>query len=250
MHTLKKIISGGQTGADRAGLDAAKLIGLQTGGTAPKGWRVCLLDGSDGSDESLKYLGLTEHSSPEYPPRTKQNVLDADGTVWFGYKDSPGGQLTIKCCNDCNKALIINPTSRQLRDWVLSEKISTLNVAGNRLSSDNPTIYRDTFLLLWKAFNQHRPRVGQTYINSLTEDEVVVSWVGVISDRSTYYFLPRVIDESDSASLLAEVKKELIIVYSKTTKENLVLPVDYFVSLSWSGSTYNLRFALKDSCDF
>lgn len=142
---LEKVISGGQTGADRAGLDAAKALGIPTGGTAPKGWRICLPDGSDGSDPSLASLGLVEHESFEYPPRTIQNVLDSDGTVWFGYPDSPGGKLTLSTCEKHFKQVIVNPTPSQLRDWIEISKIKVLNVAGSRESEFNPHIYRDTY---------------------------------------------------------------------------------------------------------
>jgi Circularly permutated YpsA SLOG family len=50
---LQRIISGGQRGADQAALDAAIKLGFQTGGTAPRGYRVCLFDGSNSSDREL-----------------------------------------------------------------------------------------------------------------------------------------------------------------------------------------------------
>jgi hypothetical protein len=54
---IEKLISGGQTGADRAGLEAAKALGIATGGTAPKGWRIENPDGTSGSDPSLAEFG-------------------------------------------------------------------------------------------------------------------------------------------------------------------------------------------------
>ena len=65
MLKLKKVISGGQTGVDRAGLVAASLSKLETGGTAPQGYRTL-----DGEDYDLRDIfGLTEHWSSAYPPR-------------------------------------------------------------------------------------------------------------------------------------------------------------------------------------
>lgn len=152
---ITKIISGGQTGADRAGLDAARSLGIATGGTAPKGWRVCRFDGSDGNDPDLAELGLTEHESPEYPPRTKQNVRDADGTVWFGYPASPGGKLTIRTCKQLGKPYIINPSFEDLREWVTEKGITILNVAGNRSSLENPDIYKQTYFCIRMAFKDN-----------------------------------------------------------------------------------------------
>lgn len=148
---IEKIISGGQTGADKAGLVAALNLGIATGGTAPKGWRICLPDGSDGVDLELPKLGLVEHSSSEYPPRTKQNVLDSDGTLWVGFEGSPGGRLTINTCKKHNKPYIINPSPNKLKAWITKENIKILNVSGNRESDFNPNIFFETCNLLYNA---------------------------------------------------------------------------------------------------
>lgn len=149
--SLEKIISGGQTGADRAGLEAAKFLGIPTGGTAPKGWRICLEDGSNGSDPSLADFGLVEHTSHEYRPRTIANVKNSDGTVWFGFADSPGGILTINTAVKSNKPFVINPSPEELRSWIAKNNIKILNVAGNRKSAQNPDIYDRTFRTLVDA---------------------------------------------------------------------------------------------------
>lgn len=155
MAIVDKVISGGQTGADKAGLVAAYNLGIKTGGTAPQGWRICLPDGSDGTDPELgeKY-GLVQHKSREYPPRTKQNVIDSDGTVWIGYNKSPGGKLTAKTCYEKGKPLILNPTPEQLRRWILENNIKVLNVAGNRESSDNPDISYRTYRTIYDALKE------------------------------------------------------------------------------------------------
>lgn len=155
---ITKIISGGQTGADRAALDAAALLGVETGGTAPKGYRICNWVGSDGEDWSLADLGLVQHSSRQYPPRTKQNVLDADATVIYSNnRNSPGSRLTERCCVDAGKRLLINPSQEKLRAWVQEGNPRVLNVAGSRLSVDNPYIYSHVFqeiynLLMFQAY--------------------------------------------------------------------------------------------------
>jgi hypothetical protein len=154
--TLEVIISGGQTGADEAGLRAARDIGIPTGGTAPKNYRICLPDGSDGTNPDLANYSLVESHSYSYKPRTIKNVKDSDGTVWFGFSDSPGGILTIKTCKENNKPYILNPTSLDLFFWVKTRKIKVLNVAGNRLSNLNPTIADTTYKCIKHAFQYCR----------------------------------------------------------------------------------------------
>lgn len=153
MYKIIKIISGGQTGADRAGLDAAKACGIPTGGYAPKGWRVCLENGKDGSDPSLAEFGLIELATRDYPPRTKKNVAESDGTIWFGYAHSLGGKLTIGECKRLVKPCILNPSSGlSLRNWCEQNNIKTLNVAGSRASDFNPNIYETTYNTICEAF--------------------------------------------------------------------------------------------------
>lgn len=147
---LKKIISGGQDGADRAGLEIAKELGYETGGTMPKGCRT-----AKGSDPSLKDFGLVEHSSPYYPPRTIENVKNADGTVWFGRKNSPGGIETFRAIAHFEKPWIANPTPQTLREFLDEYDIETLNVAGNR-ETTNPGIGERVKDTLRKALYDHQ----------------------------------------------------------------------------------------------
>lgn len=81
---LTKIISGGQTGADQAALDAAIEADIPHGGWIPKGR---LAEEGHLTD---KY-DLTEMSTKDYLERTKQNVLDSDGTLIFFQGDLTGG---------------------------------------------------------------------------------------------------------------------------------------------------------------
>lgn len=147
-----KIISGGQNGADLAGLEAAKLLEIKTGGTAPKGWRVQDWQGNNISNPSLAEFGLVESDESEYPPRTIQNVKDSDGTVWFGYEHSPGGKLTINTATQLSKQIIINPNHKELAYWVNRHKVNILNVSGNRVSQYNPYIFEITFGTIVAAF--------------------------------------------------------------------------------------------------
>ena len=140
MPQITKIISGGQTGADRAGLDAAKELGIATGGRCPRLFRT-----ETGSDPSLKQYGLTETVSSDYTERTKLNVMDSDGTVIFADVSndkitSRGSLLTFKTARDNDKPCVVNPTAAELVKWIKSNNISVLNVAGNR-ESTSPGIY-------------------------------------------------------------------------------------------------------------
>jgi hypothetical protein len=129
-----RIISGGQTGADRTALEVAKELGLQTGGTVPRGWRT-----ENGPDPSLATFGCREHASNEYPPRTRQNVLDSDGTVWFGTTKSRGYLRTFKEVQAAQKPWLVNPNTAELLRWLAAFQIEVLNVAGNA-ESENPRI--------------------------------------------------------------------------------------------------------------
>ena len=77
---VERVISGGQTGADQAGLAAAKKLGISTGGYMPKGWRT---ERGPRPDFAAEY-GLQEAATAAYPDRTEQNVIFSDGTVVFG----------------------------------------------------------------------------------------------------------------------------------------------------------------------
>jgi hypothetical protein len=97
-QVIERVISGGQFGADLGGLIAAKACGIPTGGTAPKGFRT-----ERGNYRILgSAFGLVEHSSPDYPARTEQNVINSDITVYFigkGGDNSSGFYCTQKFAN-------------------------------------------------------------------------------------------------------------------------------------------------------
>lgn len=130
---LIKIISGGQTGADIAGLMVAKKLGLMTGGWIPKGWKT--LDGP--KPEYQKLYNMKEHESDKYPPRTEANIIDADATIRFASDfNSAGEKYTLNALSKRGKPHIdidINDPKpfEYVRDWLKRTKIKVLNVAGN-----------------------------------------------------------------------------------------------------------------------
>lgn len=92
---ILKLISGGQTGADVGGLEAARLLGIPTGGTAPKGYRSLAPDQAQHAELLRSRYGLGEHPESAYPPRTMKNVDDAAATIAFLLKPSTGTGKTI-----------------------------------------------------------------------------------------------------------------------------------------------------------
>ena len=139
---IHKIISGGQTGADRGGLIAGKILGIETGGTAPKGWMT-----EDGPYPALGHFYGLKEGPPGYPARTRLNVADSDATLLMGNPGSLGSALTCAICTDLNKPCLVNPTPAALMEWLDAHDVGILNVAGNR-ASKNPTIEGVTYHLL------------------------------------------------------------------------------------------------------
>lgn len=149
---LKKIISGGQTGADEAGLEAARMNGLETGGTAPKHYRTEV-----GPNPQLKDMyGLTESSHFDYVHRTKDNVNDADATLILAFDPkSAGTRLTIRLAKELSKPyVVINPFDdgalTRIHLFLRRYDPEVLNVAGNR-SSVRPGFYRQCISVLHRA---------------------------------------------------------------------------------------------------
>ena len=150
---LPKIISGGQTGADRAALDWAIERGLQHGGWCPRGRKA-----EDGVI-AAKYA-LVETASANYRVRTRGNVLDSDATLIANIGDLDGGSLeTLRIAKLSGKSVRVvqldkgatNDDVGRRRVWLTQPPIVTLNVAGPR-ESKRPGIYSATRDLLDRLF--------------------------------------------------------------------------------------------------
>jgi len=131
-----KIISGGQTGVDRAALDAALSLGVSTGGWCPEG-RL------DESGIIPPHYPLQELPGGGYMERTARNVSDADGTVIFHRGALQGGtKATADFCIESRKpwlsidATALGPAdaAEQLGKFVQTRRIEILNIAGPRAS--------------------------------------------------------------------------------------------------------------------
>jgi len=135
---LKKIISGGQTGADIAGIDAAIESEFPYGGWLPKGRK------TECGPLPTKYQ-LQEMLKGGYPKRTEQNIKESDGTVIFTHQKLNGGShLTASLAESWGKPwLHINLNQNDqtaailtLSEWLIKNKVEVLNVAGSRASKD------------------------------------------------------------------------------------------------------------------
>jgi hypothetical protein len=131
-----KIISGGQTGVDRAALDAAMKHGIDCGGWCPAG----RLDEFGRIPDRYPVIEL-EHGGLE--DRTRANVKDSDGTVVIYIDELRGGtEFTVECCVKQERphqlivAAKVSPenAAQLIVDFVREHKIDILNVAGPRQS--------------------------------------------------------------------------------------------------------------------
>jgi hypothetical protein len=151
---LHTIVSGGQTGADRAALDVAIELGLQIGGWVPKG-RLA----EDGHVPD-RYTGLVEAESSERAVRTTLNVRDSDATVIISHGALTGGSLLTleEAIRQRKPVLHLDPTAigsqsaavARLREWLAVVDPGVLNVAGPR-ASENPAIYAAVRMILLAA---------------------------------------------------------------------------------------------------
>lgn len=157
-----KVISGGQTGADQAGLAAAKKFGIPTGGFAPKGYQT-----SEGKNRTLlqKVYDLVE-SKGGYKQRTWENAKLADGTIRLAVDFSTRGEIcTLNGINKYNKPHIdINLRDiaefetvlvRDCTSWLIENKIKILNIAGNTQNTLGEDIYKMSYDFLIKVFETH-----------------------------------------------------------------------------------------------
>jgi Circularly permutated YpsA SLOG family len=150
---IEKIVSGGQTGADRAALDFALANGIPIGGWVPRGRRA-----EDGRIPD-RYPGLIETGSADPAVRTARNVRDSDATLILSHGPLAGGSLfTLNAATRAGKpALHLDldqldaaAAAERLRSWLAERDPRVLNVAGPRASQD-PRIAAATAVILAAA---------------------------------------------------------------------------------------------------
>jgi hypothetical protein len=136
---VQKIISGGQTGVDRAGLDVALDLGLTVGGWCPKGRRA-----EDGGIPDR--YPLVETPEADYETRTRRNIEDSEGTLILNVGQLEGGTaLTVDLARKMGKPCLIVALEAGIRPaafqtWLTENAIQVLNIAGPR-ESKRPGVY-------------------------------------------------------------------------------------------------------------
>jgi len=149
-----KVVSGGQTGADRAALDGAIEADCPHGGWIPLGRR------TEAGTLPACYL-LREMATKSYPKRTEQNVIDSDGTLIVSHGGLTGGSLLTRQLAEKHGRPVLHLDFQlmgnedaldEARQWLRQHGIAVLNVAGPRASSD-PDIYPKVKKLVIELLN-------------------------------------------------------------------------------------------------
>ncbi len=149
---LKKVVSGGQSGVDRAALDAAIKLKISCGGYIPKGR---LAEDGRISD---KYP-LTESYSPRYSVRTRLNIKYSCATLIIKEGELEGGTLfTFSLCKKLKKPVKITDLKdtnivKEIEGFLKEYSPETLNIAGPR-ESKKPGIYKKALKILLKVLTK------------------------------------------------------------------------------------------------
>ena len=234
---VKKIISGGQTGADRAALDFAIKHKIPHGGWVPKG-RIA----EDGV-LSKKYR-LTEMPTDSYQKRTEMNVIGSDGTVIFSHGRLTGGSAYTKTMAkkhakphlhiDLDKDDIFQAALLML-EWIDLNEIKTLNVAGPRASKD-PRIYEKVTDVLKNELVLESKREGLSRSPKLYK-----------KPKAKNFERPTTVDEAVGL-LMSEMKLRDLNKLARMPEEDLISL--HFTVGMWirSNFIYPRNEKLRDSC--
>ena len=131
---LMRVVSGGQTGVDRAALDVAIAHAVPHGGWCPRGRRA-----EDGRIPDR--YALREHDAPAYAARTERNVLDSDATLVLTVgAPRDGTALTVRLARRHGRPCLVvdldePPRPWSVVDWLTAHDVAILNVAGPREST-------------------------------------------------------------------------------------------------------------------
>jgi len=232
---LEKILSGGQTGADRAALDFAIKHGIPHGGWLPKG-RLAE-DGPLADRYELK-----EMPSDSYPARTEQNVIDSDGTLIISHEPLTGGsdytrEMAKKHKKPCLQIDLsrtrIHEAGATIVIWLMGNAVSALNVAGPRASKD-PYVYDQVVALLEHV----------VFLIRLKQENPVLFGTSASPDAEaspTTTVLPKTVDEAVE-SVLSELTLEESAILANTSEENLSVlsqVLTLFIDTKLGDSTVN-----------
>jgi hypothetical protein len=158
---IRKIISGGQTGADRAAFDFALEHGIEISGFVPKN-RI-----AEDGEISAKYPNLLETRAKNPVRRTEMNVKYSDATLILSHGELTGGsKKTLQLAEKYLKPFLhidfdeisLEKSVVQAQEWLKSINCHELNVAGARASKD-PKIYEKTKDFLERLFENKKAKV-------------------------------------------------------------------------------------------
>lgn len=159
-YLVECIVSGGQTGVDRAALDAAIELGIPHRGWCPKGRKA-----EDGIIPT-RYQ-LRETTGSDYAERTRRNVEDSDATLILTLSPANdlqlrgGTLLTWSCCQQSARPVLVvrlqRPgTDKRIQEWLSQNRVSVLNIAGPR-ASKHPGLYQSAKSYLLRVLKSPEP---------------------------------------------------------------------------------------------
>lgn len=159
-YLVECIVSGGQTGVDRAALDAAIELGIPHRGWCPKGRKA-----EDGIIPN-RYQ-LRETTGSDYAERTRRNVEDSDATLILTLSPANdlqlrgGTLLTWSCCQQSARPVLVvrlqRPgTDKRIQEWLSQNHVSVLNIAGPR-ASKHPGLYQSAKSYLLRVLKSPEP---------------------------------------------------------------------------------------------
>lgn len=143
---VARIVSGGQTGVDRAALDVAISLAIPCGGWAPQGRR------AEDGPIPCRYP-MQETKSRAYAQRTQRNVEDSDATlILCRGRPSGGTALTVACAAALGRPHRVvdlqgAPDPAMIRKWLCDHAVAVLNIAGPR-ESTSPGVYGEAVTFL------------------------------------------------------------------------------------------------------
>jgi len=237
---IEKIISGGQTGADRAALDAAIKMGIPHGGWVPKG-RIA----EDGIIPD-KYE-MKEMPTSSYPARTEQNIIDSDGTLIISHGLLSGGSaLTQELAGNHKRPCLhvdldVTPAFKaaiMIQTWIELHGIKVLNVAGPRASKD-PSIYKATKDILECVYQIELMKIAMP--ESTMGQKLIAATLDTIE-------LPKTVDEAVDILVPNMPLKDKVIIANMTKGELTSLHMTLGTYIRNRFGLWTGNKALLDSC--
>lgn len=234
---IEKIISGGQTGADQAALDAAITLGIPHGGWIPKG-RI-----TENGPLPDKY-DLIEMPTVSYPERTKKNIREADGTLILSYGRLTGGsEYTREWALKYSKPMLhidlftITPfdATVMINDWIVEHDIKVMNVAGPRASKDSK-IYQSTLdiieSVLFLCFSEN---------NFMHR---AIKW----DDREHPSDLPKTVDEAAADIITGMDLRDRSMLANLSEDDLMSLQLTLGLYINQQMEVWSVNETLKESC--